>query len=192
MSYRADRFTVVLDTNVLVGALIRDMVLSLAGAGFFRPRWSLATMNEFERVLTDLRPDISEIGARQRANIERAFPEGTIPADQALIDTLTLPDPKDRHVLAAAIRIRAAVIVTDNLKDFPPECLSQHEVEAISADSFIADAIDLGGPEAVAALRIMRERFRKPEMDAEALILRIEQIGLTQTATMLQPYKSLL
>jgi hypothetical protein len=62
----------------------------------------------------------------------------------------------------------------------------------ISADDFIADCIDLAGPEAVAALRLMRERFASPEIDAEGLLIRIEQVGLTQTAVLLARYKSLL
>lgn len=193
MSYRADRFTVVLDTNVLVGALTRNIILSLAEAGIFRPRWSAQTINdEFVRVFERLYPGQAHIAAKQRAAIVAAFPEGTSEVESCIVEGLELPDPGDRHVLAAAIKTKASLIVTDNLKDFPADCLAQHEVEAISADDFIADCIDLAGPEAVAVLRTMRERLKKREFDAEALLVRIEQIGLTQTATLLAPYKALL
>lgn len=193
MNYRADRFTVVLDTNVLVGALIRNMILSLAEAGIFRPRWSTATINdEFARVFERLYPNQAGIALKQRDAILTAFPEGIAEVEECIVKGLSLPDPDDRHVLAAAIKTKASLIVTSNLKDFPLECLAQHEVEAISADDFIADCIDLAGPEAVAALRTMRERLKKPEIDAEGLLTRIEQVGLTQTAILLARFKALL
>lgn len=95
-------------------------------------------------------------------------------------------------MLAAAIQTKAALIITQNLMDFPPGSLAPHEIEAISTDDFLADCIDLAGIEAVAALRRMRERFCNPSIDAEALILRIEQLGLGQTATLLGEYRVVL
>lgn len=193
MNYRADRFTVVLDTNVLVGALVRNIILSLAEAGIFRPRWSAQTIDdEFVRVFGRLYPEQAHIASKQRAAILRAFPEGIAEVEECIVVGLKLPDPEDRHVLAAAIKTKASLIVTDNLKDFPADCLAKHEVEAVSADAFIADCIDLAGPEAIAALRTLRERLKNPEFDAEALLVRIEQIGLTQAATLLAPFKALL
>ena len=183
MSEHADRFTIGLDTNVLVGALTRNMLLSLAEDGLFRARWSQTTLHqEFERTFIKLYND-GDLAARQRANIERAFPEALVVEDPGLMASLTLPDLDDRHVLAAAIQTKAALIVTQNLKDFPPESLAPHEIEAISTDDFLADCIDLGGIEAVAAFRRMRARFQNPQIDAEALILRIEQLGLGQTVS---------
>jgi predicted nucleic acid-binding protein len=193
MSSRADRFTVVIDTDVLVGALTRNIILSLAEAGIFRARWSSTTIDdEFVAFFVRKYPDKEALGPKQKGAIERAFPEGRIEVDPRLMQDLGLPDPKDRHVLAAAIQTKAAVIVTNNLKDFPADCLDPFEVQTVSADDFIADCIDLGGPEAVVALRSMRERLQKPEMDAEALILRVEQIGLGQTATLLAHYQAFL
>jgi predicted nucleic acid-binding protein len=192
MTEQADRFTVVLDTNVLVGALTRNMLLSLAEDGLFRARWSQTTLHqEFERTFVKLYGD-ADIAARQRRNIETAFPEGLVREDTGLMSGLMLPDPDDRHVLAAAIQTKAALIVTQNLKDFPPESLKPHEIEALSTDDFLADCIDLAGIEAVAAFRRMRKRFRNPQIDAEALILRIEQLGLSQTANLLGEFRLVL
>lgn len=193
MSYRADRFTVVLDTDVLVGALTRNIILSLAEAGIFRPRWSSTTIeDEFVRYFTRAFPNERQLGELLRDRMVTAFPEAITEVGDCIVQGLVLPDPDDRHVLAAAIKTKAALIVTNNIKDFPQDCLSEHEIEAVTADDFIADCIDLAGPEAVAALRVMRERLKKPEVDAEVLLLKIEQLGLTQTATLLEPYKSLL
>lgn len=189
----ADRFTAVLDTNVLVGALTRNIILSLAEAGLFRPRWSVETIeDEFERVFRRLYPDKESVGPRQRANIERAFPEAAVLAPAALIGSLLLPDAGDRHVLAAAIMTKATVIVTDNLRDFPASILAPFQIEALSADHFIADCIDFCRSEALPALRGMRVRLRNPAMTAEALIQRMEHQGLVQTANLLSSWKGLL
>jgi hypothetical protein len=188
---RADRFTAVLDANVIAGGLTRNILLSLAEAGFYRPRWSADILDEFQRFFVKLYGD-EETAIRQRANMEEAFPEALVEDYKNLIDALDLPDEDDRHVLACAIQTKAAVIVIENLKDFPGEVLETHDLAAISLDDFIADTLDLAGNEAIAALRKMRARFEKPAIDPDELILRIEKLGLTQTANILADYRELL
>lgn len=175
---------------MLAGALTRNMILSLAEAGFFRPRWSQEILDETERAISEIlrgkgEPNAEAIAARQRAAITRAFPEALVDGYDALVPGLTLPDPDDRHVLAAAIQTRATVIVTNNTRDFPAEYLKGLHLQASTADEFLADIIDLYTPGAVAALRVMRERFKKPEMNAEALLRRMESAGLTDTVNLL-------
>ena len=191
MSGRADRFTAVLDANVLAGALPRNILLSLAEAEFFRPRWSAEILDEFVRQFERRFGDL-EGAARQRRMMERAFPEALVTDHQGLIEVLELPDPDDRHVLAAALQTKAAVIVTENLRDFPVAVLARYDIEPVGLDDFIADILDLAGSDAVAALRLMRERFRQPSITAGMLIRKIEQLGLTQTADMLTGYEDLL
>ena len=191
MSGRADRFTALLDTNVLAGALTRNILLSLAEAEFFRPRWSAEILDEFVRQF-ERRFGDPEGAARQRAMMERAFPEALVADYGSFIETLDLPDPDDRHVLAAAIQTKAAVIVTENSQDFPAEVLARYNIEAVGADDFIADILDLAGSEAITALRLMRERFQNPAITPGTLIRKIEQRGLTQTADLLTAYEDLL
>ena len=124
--------------------------------------------------------------------MERAFPEALVTDHQGLIEVLELPDPDDRHVLAAALQTKAAVIVTENLRDFPVAVLARYDIEPVGLDDFIADILDLAGSDAVAALRLMRERFRQPSITAGLLIRKIEQLGLTQTADLLAGYEDLL
>ena len=102
-----------------------------------------------------------------------------------------LPDPDDNHVLAAAIATSASVIVTDNLADFPSALLQPHGIDAISADDFIADTIELAPSEAILALRRRRERFNSPVLDVAALIHKAEAQGLLQVATVMDEYQSL-
>lgn len=124
--------------------------------------------------------------------MERAFPEACVTGYADLEKGLKLPDQGDRHVLAAAITTSAQVIVTENLKDFPSEALAPFDIDAISADEFIFDAIELDPLAAVAALRKMRERFKSPQMDAESLLERIKDRKLCQTAETLHQFMGLL
>ncbi len=102
------------------------------------------------------------------------------------------PDPDDNHVLAAAISTSASVIVTDNLADFPVDALAPHAINAIIADDFIANTIELDPSEAILALRHMREWFNNPTLDVAALIHKSKAQGLLQVATILDEYQSLL
>lgn len=73
--------------------------------------------------------------------MDKIFPAANITDIQAISNKLTLPDPDDRHVLAAAIKSEAEVIVTYNLKDFPDPLLSPHRVRAEHPDNFILSCI---------------------------------------------------
>lgn len=77
--------------------------------------------------------------------IQVAFPEGVV-VDYEMLKTSfegSLPDQDDVHVLAAAVKCRASIIVAENLKDFPDKVLLDLNLEAITSDEFIANTIDL-------------------------------------------------
>jgi hypothetical protein len=73
--------------------------------------------------------------AKQLMNV--AAPEATIAGYERLIQTVTLPDPDDRHVVAAAIEAGASMIVTWNLRDFPVAELRKHGLARQSPDAFL-------------------------------------------------------
>lgn len=121
--------------------------------------------------------------------MERAFEDASVSGYERLMGGLgPLPDPNDGHVIAAAVKTRASVIVTDNIRHFPIEVLSPLDLEAKTADAFIADTIGLDVGRAIAALRLMRERFRKPEKTADMLLLDMEARSLTQTVEALRDH----
>jgi len=103
-------------------------------------------------------------------------------------DPNALPDAGDAHVIAAACRCQASILVTENIRHFPESVLSPFGIESKTADDFIADTIDLDPVLAVRALAIMRVRFKNPELSAESLLLRFESQGFIQTANLLGPY----
>lgn len=91
-------------------------------------------------------------------------------------------------MIAAALKTQAAVIVTDNMKHFPPDRLLALNLEARSADAFIADTIALDPGRAVAAIRTMRKRLKRPEKTAEIILLDMEASGLTETVDVLRQH----
>ena len=112
---------VVYDACVLYPATLRDLLIRLAQTGLVRARWSELILDEVFTNLTANRPDLDpERLARTRHLMDAAIPDVTVTGHEYLIDQLTLPDPDDRHVLAAAIHAGADLIVTANLTDFPP------------------------------------------------------------------------
>lgn len=110
---------VLLDTCVLLKSYLCDTLLSIAEDGTFRPLWS-------DHILAELRRNLIKAGAKQEAVEHRLgqmatyFPDARVTGYEELIGSMT-NHPKDRHVLAAAVAGRADVLVTENLKDFPPD-----------------------------------------------------------------------
>ncbi len=113
------KFAAVLDACVLYPAPIRDLLLNLAELDLFKPKWTSFIQDEWLRNLLSNRKDLTREQLNKTiAAMNRAFPDSLVEHFEPLIDSLELPDPKDRHVVAAAIRVNADVIVTANLKDF--------------------------------------------------------------------------
>lgn len=190
----ANRFTALIDACALASALKRNLLLTLAEAEFFRLRWSDQILDETEAAIEAILrakgdEDATELAARARKAMVTAFEEACVGDFAGMMGAVTgLPDEKDRHVVAAALKISASVIVTDNLKDFPERVLVLLNLEARSADAFIADTIALDPGRAVAAIRKMRERLKMPEKTAEILLLDMEAAGLTETVDVLKPH----
>ena len=76
---------------------------------------------------------------------------------EPLAGTIQLPDPADRHVVAAARAGRADVIVTDNLADFPPQALPA-PLTRQSLDDFLLDSLDLHPGPVISAVHAVARR----------------------------------
>lgn len=190
----ANRYTAFIDACTLAGTLKRNLLLTLAEAEFFRLRWSQIVLNETERAIEKILQnkgvdDAAARAKRARSFMEAAFEEASVVDFDHLLPVCdALPDPGDRHVLAAALKTQAATVVTDNLKDFPAHVLGSLNIEARSADDFIADIIALDTGRAVAVIRRMRERLKNPEKTAEVLLLDMEAEGLVAVVDILKPH----
>lgn len=137
-------FVVLYDACVLYPAPLRDLLVRLANTGIVRARWSEQILDECFRNILDNRPDLKpDALKRTRDLMTQAVADCIVSGFENLIEGLDLPDPDDRHVLAAAIRAGAQSIITFNLKDFPNDKLAPYNVEAKHPDEFLFDAIDL-------------------------------------------------
>ena len=194
-----NRFTVVLDACVLVPALKRDILLSLAEAQLFRPAWSSQILDEAERTVARLLNDKGAADGRDRARhirhiVEKTFPEALTEGEALLVPDggfSWMTDRKDSHVVATALVARADQIITDNLADFPGAELGVLRLEVRSADAFIADTLDVSANReaGLAAIARMRRRFNNPSLTPDELLVRMEARGLLATAALLAEHR---
>jgi hypothetical protein len=171
----ANNFVAVLDANVLYPFRKRDVLLRFAHAGFFRACWTDQIESEWTgRLLT------------QKPHLAASVPEALVTGYEPLIEALTLPDPDDRHVLAAAIRCGAQQIITENLTDFPKDALAPFSVQASSADNFLLRTLKLYPSHAIEVLGRLRQSYRNPPFTASEFIVDLTARGVPKLASLLR------
>ena len=180
----ADRFVVILDANVLFPFRVRDALFRFAEQGLFRARWSADILQEWTSRLLEQKPHLKQSIESQLRAMEQAFPKSLVAGYDHLIGSLRLPDPDDRHVLAAAIVCGAQHIVTENLKHFPSEILEPLGIDAVSADTFLASTFELYPTEAMTALRTMRRAYYKEPINPSEFLLDLIAYKLVKTASL--------
>jgi len=137
-------FSAFLDANVLVPITLTDTLLRCASAGLFVPNWSGDVLREVRFALLRIESHLGQARIDYRIGaMQTAFPQACVTGYETLVDTIHLPDPDDRHVIAAAHLAHDDTIVTANLKDFPAAELELFNLVAISVDDFLCDMLDL-------------------------------------------------
>ncbi len=167
-------FGVVLDACVLFSAPLRDTLLRAAEQGLYRVHLTDEILEETRRNLVSTQRTTEEKSHRLVNTIKDVFPEALVGGYELLIPVMT-NDPKDRHVLAAAVVSQSQVIVTHNLKDFRDEALSPFSIEAQSPDHFLTNLYDLD-PDAMVQI-IMEEanELRNPPQSVERVLETLAQ-----------------
>ncbi len=161
--------------------------------GLFRAKWSDMVHQEWMAAVQRDFPDVTrEQLERTRDLMNRHAEDCLVTGFEGLIEGLDLPDPNDRHVLAAAIRSSADVIVTQNLKDFPQNRLDAYGMEAQHPDTFITHLFDRNPDEVVGAAQEHRASLKNPPKTVEEYLNALELHGLTQTVAELRGYASVL
>lgn len=188
----SSQYTAVLDANTLYPAPLRDLLLSLAVDGLYHARWTARIHEEWVRNLAGNRPELEPRLCALVDLMNRSVPDCLVENYEGLIAGLVLPDPDDRHVLAAAIAGHADAIVTFNLKDFPTNALDPHLIEAIHPDDFVLNQLELRPFEALAAVKKMRARLTRPPQSAAELIATLERSGLPASAAHLRQAQALI
>ncbi|MEK6350103.1 MAG: PIN domain-containing protein [Burkholderia sp.] len=178
------RYTALLDACVLFPIAVADSLMSLATAGLFAAKWTQCIEQEWITNLEALRPDLAGRLEVRRDGMRGVVLDWEVPesAWTPLVENMSLPDPDDKHVLAAAIAGHADCIVTANLKDFPAEIVGPYGIEIIHPDRFIINQWDLDYIATMSAFKGMRRRWRNPKASPEDFAQALERNGLPATA----------
>lgn len=185
----SSHFTVVYDACVLYPAPLRDLLMHLALSDLFRARWSNRIHDEWIRNVHANRPDLSlDCLERTRERMNHAVRDCVVSDFEFMIPSLSLPDPDDRHVVAAAIHCGASLIITFNLKDFPDSALKPHKLVAQHPDDFIVDLLDLHPAGVLEAVTSHRRSLKSPPKTADEYLDTLLAQGLTQTVAVLRQW----
>ena len=186
-------YTALLDANVLYPAPVRDLLLQLAVTDVYKARWTADIHREWIENLLENEPH------RDRARLERTRDlmdsntrDALVTNYESLIPSLQLPDPEDRHVLAAAIVGRCDVIVTANLKDFPEAVLAPFGIEAQHPDEFLCNHLRVAQCLFCRCVQKIRQRLKNPPCTADDYLDTLTRNGLVATAAELRPFADLL
>jgi hypothetical protein len=181
-------FTVVYDACLLYPASIRDLTVELARTGVLRAKWTARIHAEWIEAVIRQRPELSRIRLERVAELmNSAVPDCLVLGFESLEAGLTsLPDPDDRHVLAAAIHCGAQEIVTFNLRDFPDSVLGPYGIRAVHPDVFVEHLLDLNSEAVCEAIRRIRRRLANPHCSAEEMVANYERHGLAVSASILR------
>ena len=172
-----------LDASVLYPALLRNILIRLAIDDLYRAFWSQHVQDEWTQSLFRDRPHLPRAPIeRTRRMMEDSIDDAMVSGYEPLIETLTLPDADDRHVLAAAIHCGARVIVTANLRDFPTATLALYNIEARHPDAFILGLLTASPNEVVGTMRRLRDGLNRPPMTTAELLAAMERQGLSASA----------
>lgn len=180
-------FRAFLDATVLYPVTLRNLLMRLTLSGLFQARWPAHVHEEWIRAVLRDRPDVPiDKLHRVRDLMDLHAGDSLVIGYEPLIGSLSLPDPDDRHVLAAAIVARADVIITHNLRHFPEHSLAPYNIEAQRPDAFVRHLIDLSPVLVVDTVRAQQARLVNPPVTLTALLNVLERLGLVETATELR------
>lgn len=185
----SSHFTVVYDACVLYPAPLRDLLMHLALSDLYRARWSDMIHDEWMRNVLADRPDLTRERLEKIRNLmNHAVRDCVVAGFEYLIPSINLPDPDDRHVVAAAIHSGASLIVTFNLKDFPTEVLKPYNLAAQHPDDFIVDLLDLHPMSVLEAVANHRRSLKAPPKTADEYLDTLLVQGLTQSVAIMRQW----
>lgn len=178
-------FPVVLDACVLLPMATCDLLLRIADAKEYRPLWSKEILEEVERNLQISLKRTSHQAQKRVENMRRHFPDAEVLGYESLLPQMR-NHPKDRHVLAAAVRANADLIVTFNLKDFPQSALDPYDIVAVHPDDFLCDQFDLNPQKIKKIAEEIVEDMKNPHITHSDYLEGLRGIGLSDFAEVLE------
>lgn len=168
------RLRIFLDANVLVDAQLRDLFLSAAEAELVDLVWSRRILDEFRKALIErLNVERSKVVSLTEA-MSKAFPSATFSGFEEIEDSLQLPDPDDRHVLAAALCSESDLLVTSNLRDFPDKALRpEDDLAVVSPDEAIRLIVSIAPADMNRVVEAILRRLARPALTLDRYLERL-------------------
>lgn len=175
-----------LDANVLYPARLRDLLIRLAIAGLYQVRWSEQILDEcFDNLLED-RPDLTHDQlARTRRLMTIALPDAVVTGYEDGLEEVDLPDPDDRHVVAAAVTAGASLLVTTNLDDFPATRLPEG-LRVVSPDEFVLALANDDLDVVVDVVDAQAAGLVNPPMTTNQLLDGLGEVGLVESVALIR------
>jgi predicted nucleic acid-binding protein len=178
---------VLCDENIFYSILMTDLVLSLGEAGLYRPRWANEIHEEWIRnVLANQPQRTREQLERRRAFMDMAIGNDLIENYDRHIESLILPDPDDRHVLAAAIEAEAEILLTYNLRDFPEMVVATYGISVLQPDNFLCLFIRKEAETVLLVIEEIRVKRKPPEISQTKLLEKLARLSIPGFVRMLQ------
>jgi predicted nucleic acid-binding protein len=176
-------FTAFFDANVFFGPRLRSLILELAQTKTFRARWSEEVHREWIDAVLKKRPNVSQASLQKtRQDMDNAVLDCLVTHFHQFIPALKLPDPDDRHVLAAAIVGRANVIVTFDLGHFPAAELTPYGIHPKHPDEFLLDLESISPTLFVEAVAHDWKHYVRSPEPLDEYLRRITKSGVPKTA----------
>jgi predicted nucleic acid-binding protein len=179
--------TVVYDACVLYPAALRDLLIWLALSNLFNAKWTNEIHDEWIRNVLKNRPDVNlRQLSRTRYLMDNSVLDSLVSGYESIIPNLNLPDPNDRHVLAAAIYSQADIIVTFNLADFPQYYLKNYSLQALHPDAFIVSLIEEDYLSVCQSAQKQRLTLKNPPKTVDEYLGTLHTQGLMKTVAKLK------
>jgi predicted nucleic acid-binding protein len=185
-------FTVFIDANVFFGARLRSLVLFMAQSKMFRARWTERVHEEWMRNVAQKRNlDISQL-EKIRTCMDRSVLNCLVTDYERLEQSFHLPDPDDRHVLAAAIKSGAELILTFNAKDFPTDVVEPLGIEICGPDEFLLDLFGISEELFIEHVKADFHHYKAPPLTFDAYIEALRKAGIPKTAALIEKLRILI
>jgi PIN domain len=181
----------VFDACILYPFHLRNIVVQVAVDRLVEARWADAIHDEWIRNLTVDAPaiPIERLYATRRL-MNDALPMATVSGHEEHIPKVTLPDPYDRHVVAAGIAAKATLILTWNLRHFPEKELKKFGLRRMNPDEFLSGLFDKALDLVIGSLANARQNLSKTRVSASDFIRILENQRLAQLAKRVEKYVS--
>ncbi|MEM9228406.1 MAG: PIN domain-containing protein [Pseudomonadota bacterium] len=169
---------VLLDACILYPTVLREVLVGVAQEGGFEPLYSERLLAEWIHAAARAGPQVETTARAEAALFRAAFPQGCILPPPGAEECLSLPDPGDLHVLAAAIEGQAEAIATVNLKDFPTRTLGRHGMVVRTPDSLLLELLQGGMDEVARVTERVRAKTQAISGQAQDLRRLLKRAGL--------------